>query len=141
MSSLLLLHAAATLAMTGVIWFVQVVHYPLFPSAAIGDFAGFARSHQTRTSWLVVPLMAAELGTAVALAATSPEPTRALALWGLALLATIWLSTALIQVPLHRSLSLGFDSAVARQLVRTNWIRTAAWSARSVLALALLSTA
>lgn len=27
---LLLVHAAVTLYMTGVIWFVQVVHYPLF---------------------------------------------------------------------------------------------------------------
>ena len=32
---LLLLHAAATLFMTGLIWFVQVVHYPLF--ARVGE--------------------------------------------------------------------------------------------------------
>ena len=37
MPALLLLHAASTLAMTGVIWFVQMVHYPLFRYAAAGD--------------------------------------------------------------------------------------------------------
>lgn len=28
--ALLLVHAAATWAMVGLVWFVQVVHYPLF---------------------------------------------------------------------------------------------------------------
>ena len=50
----------------------------------------------------------------------------------LALLAVIWLSTALLQVPCHNVLSLGFNSVVHQRLLRTNWIRTAAWSLRGI---------
>jgi hypothetical protein len=54
---------------------------------------------------------------------------------GLALLAIIWLSTAFVQVPCHNGLSQGFDAIVHRRLVRTNWIRTVAWSLRGLLVL------
>ena len=65
-------------------------------------------------------------------------PWRRGAVWaGLALLAVIWLSTALVQVPLHRRLQGGFDAAAHRRLVRTNWLRTAAWTLRAALALRL----
>ena len=57
---------------------------------------------------------------------------------GVALLAVIWISTALFQIPLHNALSAGFDPAVHARLVHTNWIRTIAWTVRGVLALYLL---
>jgi hypothetical protein len=50
----------------------------------------------------------------------------------------IWLSTALLQVPLHNLLARGLDREAVARLVQTNWIRTAAWSARAVVSLALL---
>jgi len=49
----------------------------------------------------------------------------------------IWMSTWLWQVPAHRRLEAGFDAAAHLRLTRTNWVRTAAWTARSVIALAL----
>lgn len=133
------LHLAATLAMTGLIWFVQVVHYPLFRYARGATFADFAAAHQARTTWVVLPLMTLELVSAVALAAVPPPGGRAPALVGLALVIVIWLSTAFLQVPDHRRLSRGFDPGAAARLVRTNWIRTCAWTARSILALTLLA--
>ena len=139
MTTVLLLHAASTLAMTGLIWFVQRVHYPLFPYAADGDFRAFAADHQRRTGWVVGPLMLVEAGTATALVFSSPSPT--LAWLGAVLLASIWLSTALVQVPIHRRLAAGFDARAARRLVASNWWRTIAWTARSAIALALLSAA
>jgi hypothetical protein len=45
----------------------------------------------------------------------------------------VWASTALVQVPLHERLRGGFDAAVVERLVRSNWVRTVAWSARGVL--------
>ena len=136
MTILLLLHAASTLAMTGLIWFVQRVHYPLFPYAAEGDFRAFAADHQRRTGWVVGPLMLVEAGTATALLFSPLSPT--LVWLGGLLLASIWLSTALVQVPIHRQLAAGFDPRAARRLVATNWWRTVAWTARSAIALALL---
>ena len=36
---LVVAHAAATLFMVGVIWFVQVVHYPLMARVSASEFA------------------------------------------------------------------------------------------------------
>ncbi|MEQ1727476.1 MAG: hypothetical protein ABL982_03770 [Vicinamibacterales bacterium] len=60
-----------------------------------------------------------------------------LAVAGAVLLAIIWASTALLQVPAHNRLERGFDADVHRRLVRTNWIRTVCWTARVVVALTM----
>jgi hypothetical protein len=136
---ILLLHAASTVAMTGLVWFVQVVHYPLMRRVGAGGFVLYERQHTRRTTWVVAPLMLVEATTAVVIAAAAPtDGTRALAWMGLALLTLIWLSTALLQVPCHRRLESGFDERVLARLVATNWGRTAAWTLRSVLAFGLL---
>ena len=59
---LLLIHAGATLYMTGLIWFVQVVHYPLMARVGEDGFAEYEKHHQRLTTWVVAPPMAA--GTA-----------------------------------------------------------------------------
>jgi hypothetical protein len=60
------------------------------------------------------------------------------ALIGVGLLAIIWLSTAALQVPIHRRLLDGYDEAAVARLVRSNWVRTLAWTARAYIALSLL---
>ncbi|MBZ0111565.1 MAG: hypothetical protein K8J08_03820 [Thermoanaerobaculia bacterium] len=133
---LLMIHAAATLAMGGLIWFVQLVHYPLFGLVSEQRFERFAIEHQRRTSWVVVPLMFTEATTAMALLIEPPPGLgRGLLGFGLILLVVIWLSTAFLQVPLHRLLTRGRDSSTIHRLVSTNWIRTVAWSARCGLVL------
>lgn len=140
MSILLAAHAAATLFMVGLIWFVQIVHYPLFGRVGEGRFAAFETEHARRTGWVVGPVMLVEAAAAVALVVRRTDPVPASWAWtGLALLAIVWLSTAVLQVPQHRILSRGFQTDAWRRLVSTNWIRTLAWSARGVLALAMLS--
>jgi len=134
----LLLNLASTLAMTGIIWFVQVVHYPLFANVGAEGFARYEALHATRTGWVVAPLMVVELATALALLAPSWRPANVspLSAWiAASLVGVIWLSTAFLQVPLHNRLAGGFDAAVVARLVATNWIRTAAWTARSGIVL------
>jgi hypothetical protein len=78
--------------------------------------------------------MLLELVTAVALVAWPPAGISARLLHvGLALLAVVWASTWLLQVPCHTRLAGGFDAAVHRRLVASNWIRTVGWTARTVL--------
>lgn len=139
---MLLAHLAATLYMTGLVWFVQVVHYPLFGAVAPEGFRSYAAGHVRRTNWVVGPPMLAEAACALLLVGLRPAgvPPLALAV-GLVLLGVIWASTLALQVPRHARLQNGFDAEVHHQLVRTNWIRTAAWSARAVLALAMLAAA
>lgn len=135
-----LCHAAATLAMTGLIWFVQIVHYPLFAQVGEHAFANYEVQHCRRTSYVVMPLMLTEIATASWLALSPPAPDTNWNVYaGLALLAVIWLSTATLQVPCHRKLETGHDAVVVRRLVLSNWIRTIAWSARAVLAMQLLA--
>ena len=131
---LLFAHAAATLYLTGVIWFVQIVHYPLFAWVGQGGFSEYEREHVRRTGWVVAGPMVAELAAAVAVVWVVGGW---LAWTGLALAGVIWVSTLVWQVPAHGRLAMGFDASVHLRLTRTNWARTAAWTARSVVALAL----
>ncbi len=128
----------STLAMFGVIWFVQVVHYPLFERVGRDGFAVYACAHATRTTWVVAPLMLAELASAATLllqryrpAVISTNEARS----GAGMLLLIWASTALVQVPLHDRLQRAYSPACARRLVATNWVRTAAWTLRAALML------
>ena len=120
--------------MTGVIVFVQVVHYPLMARVGADRFREYEAEHTRRTTWVVAPPMLVEAGTAIALIAFARDRVTEPQAWiGFALLVVIWLSTAFLQVPQHRRLECGFDPAAHRRLVRSNWIRVAAWSARSIL--------
>jgi hypothetical protein len=140
MRELLLAHAAATLAMAGLIWFVQVVHYPLMARVDAAGFAGYERSHARRTTWVVAPLMLVEAGLALLFVVRPPANVPVAQAWiGVGLVALLWASTAALQVPLHHRLARGFDQEAHRRLVASNWIRTAAWSVRGALALLWLA--
>ena len=124
--------------MFGLIWFVQVVHYPLFALVGPEQFQAYEAAHANRTTWVVAPLMLLELASACALLFPSLRPSfvSASEAWlGAALVGVIWASTALVQVPLHNRLHTGYSIAVIAQLVATNWIRTAAWTVRAGLVL------
>ena len=124
----------ATAYMVGLIWMVQVVHYPLFAKVGTEHYNEYQKSHQILTSLVVGPPMLVELGTAMLLVWLKPVAVPAWSVWlALGLLAVIWASTALLQVPCHEKLTSGFDADVHRRLVATNWIRTIAWSARAGL--------
>jgi hypothetical protein len=133
---LLLAHLAATLFMVGLIWFVQIVHYPLFSRVGKEKFSLYSEAHSRLTSYVVGPPMLLEARTVLLLVFRRPEGVPLyLALAGLALVAAIWLSTALLQVPRHTTLGSGFDGSAWNSLVRTNWIRTLSWSARGIVVL------
>ncbi|MBK9385903.1 MAG: hypothetical protein IPN34_13920 [Planctomycetes bacterium] len=137
---LLLLHAASTWFLTGLIWIVQLVHYPLFAYVERARFTAFEAEHCRRISWIVMPTMLLELATAAWLVVAPPAALPLAWSWtGLALLAVIWGSTALFSVPCHRVLERGFDERAHRRLVATNWVRTLAWSARALLSGAMLA--
>ena len=136
MPPIFLVHLASTLLMVGVIWIVQVVHYPLFASVGAGGWAAYEAAHQSRITLVVGPLMIAELVTAVWLVLDRPAALPAWAvLLGAALVGLIWASTAFVQVPLHAALGGPFDADAHARLVATNWIRTAGWTLRGGLVL------
>lgn len=123
--------------MTGLIWVIQVVHYPLFARVGAAGYREYQSAHQSLITLVVGPVMLLEAGATALLLI---ERRSAWTLGGAALLFIIWLSTALVQVPLHNDLSGGFDPAAHARLVQTNWVRTIAWTLRGVIALSLLRT-
>lgn len=139
---LLLAQVASTFVMVGVIWIMQVVHYPLFAAVGADGFARYAEAHSRLVTFVVAPLMLVE-ATSAGLAALAPDPAMpAPGRWlGVALVAVIWASTAALQVPQHGRLAQGFDASAHGFLVASNWIRTVAWTARGALLLAWLARA
>jgi uncharacterized membrane protein len=140
MDAVLVASTAATWGMVGVIWMVQLLQYPALARASALEPQVAARDHARRITWIVGPLMAVEGVTALILLVDRPETMSVAAAWiAAALLGVALASTALIQVPLHSALAEGHDADVCRRLIATNWIRTAAWTARGlVLAVVLV---
>ena len=136
MGPVFLVHLGSTLALVGLIWTVQVVHYPLFAGVGADGWAAYEAAHQSRITLVVAPLMLAELATAVWLVAAPPDgvPHGALVA-GAVLVGLVWASTAFVQVPLHAALGGAFDGDAHGRLVATNWVRTLAWTARGGLVL------
>jgi len=129
-TTLLTINLTATWYMVGLIWFVQLVHYPQFRSIAADRWAQFHRSHTTLTTVAVAPAMLIELVAAILLLVAQPG---AVSIVLLILVILIWLSTAAIQIPMHNLLSHGFNPATHRKLLRSNWIRTILWTTRGLL--------
>jgi hypothetical protein len=131
----LAIHAAATWFMVGLIWLVQVVHYPMFGSL---DRAGFRRSHAFHSNaitFVVLPPMVVELMLSAMLAWRGGLQNHAAAA-GFVLVVLIWAVTFLVMVPLHGRLQAGgYEERVHADLVRWNWVRTAAWTARGLIVL------
>lgn len=135
-SVVLLLSFASSAFMTGLIWFVQVVHYPLFSSVGERHFEVYEQEHVRRTGFVVAPVMILELLTAIWLVITPPPwMPRSVAVLALALVIAVWLSTAFWQVPAHRKLSEGFDANVLVRLVRSNLVRAVLWTGRTLILL------
>ena len=135
----LLLHVASTFSMVGLIWFVQIVHYPLMNRVGREEFCRYEMDHQRLTSWVVAPLMATELLSAILLLWYRPDAVDSVVVWvGLLLIGSIWLATYTVQVPQHASLTKSFDPTIHRRLVQGNWYRTIAWTARGLLVLWML---
>ncbi len=144
--NLLFIQILATAMMTGIIWFVQIVHYPLFLKVPSEGFVSYEQSHTVRTGFVVAPLMLIELGTAILLLLLTVTSAGKLTiglsplyLGALGCLILIWASTFLVQVPLHGLLEHRADNKAMMLLVSTNWIRTIFWSIRLGLLTSLVA--
>ncbi len=136
-SIVLILNVASAWLMTGVIWIIQILHYPAFAVVDRAQFSAFHQRHSARITWVVFPAMATELATSCVLARSGSL----LAMLGLACAVTTWIVTAALSVPAHTRLTRGFDSAAHNDLVRTNWLRTVAFTAHALLSVALMGQA
>jgi hypothetical protein len=138
--NLFIAHFAATFFLVGLIWMVQIVHYPLFADVGAENYIRYQERHQNNITLIVGPVMLIELATAILLLGYLERSVdRWLVYVGIGLIVLIWLSTALIQVPCHEKLVRGFEPVAYRWLVYSNWIRTIAWTVRGGLMIWMLS--
>ena len=131
---ILLANFVATCLMTGVIWFVQWVHYPLLAQVPVDRAVETAVEHQRRTGQVLAIPMAVEGFTTLGLLISRPESVQIFWPWfGAVLLAVAIGSTVIVSVPLHAKMATNPTADVGQRLVVTNWPRTIAWSLRAVV--------
>lgn len=132
--TLIILQIASTLIMLGVIWVIQLVQYPLFSHVNAENFPKYHAAHTFWITPVVAPTMIIELVTSILIVFYPPKNIDIKLLYvGLILTLVAWASTFFIQIPLHNKLANSFDANAHSGLVNTNWIRTIAWSLRTVL--------
>lgn len=125
---LFILQIVSCAFMSGLIWIIQILHYPAFSYLREDQFGEFHSLHTKKITLIVLPVMLLELVTALLLVVQNFSSY----LLGINFffLLLIWLSTFLVSVPLHNSLTKSMNLQLINRLIQTNWIRTFFWSMR-----------
>jgi hypothetical protein len=140
-AALVITHAGATWFLVGLIWTIQLVHYPSFSSIDPSVYGGFQKQHMRRMGQLVGLPWLVEGMCVLALFALAPDNSiRVLATLGGILEIVVIGVTLRSSIPAHEVLSRGFDEAAHRRLLRSNWWRTGAWTTRGIIALVVVSS-
>ncbi len=136
---ILLANLVLSAYLTGLIWTIQIVHYPAFEFLSKKNFHSFHSFHSERITWIVAIPMLLELSLSIALLFfSSPH----LPLWSSYMLLSFclmaWYLTFFLAIPVHNQLSQDFQTSHIKRLLQINWGRTAAWSLRMLLIFYLL---
>jgi hypothetical protein len=119
--------------MTGLIWLIQLVHYPSFRKIDHEKFIEFQKFHSNTITFIVGPMMLIEVGTGLYIFLR--QELTPLNIFNFMALFLIWLATAFLSVPTHNKLSQGYNIKTINFLIKTNWLRTLLWTFRSLLIL------
>jgi len=121
--------------MTGVIWIIQLVHYPMFHNIDKEKFIASMNNHRQKISYLVAPIMIIEIvsGLLMLLNPNDYDYPWEFRIVLFVLLLIIWIATFYIQVPAHQKLMNGYKKSIVDSLIRSNWIRTGIWTLKSII--------
>ncbi len=132
-------HLVSTVFLAGMIWTIQIVHYPLFALVGPERFPAYEAAHSTRITGVIALPWAVQGLTTLALLLAPPEGLPRPLIWAAAVLAALpVVVTVVASVPAHSVLGDGFDAAAHARLVTTNWLRTAAWTGHAGVAIGML---
>ena len=123
-------HFISTSLMVGIIWVIQLLHYPAFHFIKEIDYVEFQHFHMQRISFIVVPVMILEFFSAFILAYYIQSDLLILCL---GILIVIWLVTFVFFTKLHQRLLNGYDKSIVDKLVQINWSRTILWTFRLII--------
>ena len=130
--SMLAIHLILASIMVGVIWVIQLVHYPSFRFTDREKYVSFQIFHMRKISFIVMPVMVLEFFSGLLLVLYHSNYESLLRI-SFILLLIIWLVTALFFAQIHQKLSKGYDETLVRKLVSFNWIRTLLWTIRTII--------
>jgi hypothetical protein len=139
-NALLLVNLTATLFLTGLVWFLQLVQLPLFFSIGAAELHSYVTRHRRRNTLLMAGPMLVEIYTAVRLWRDASGWERGELPGGnlfvaLLLLAIVWIVTFAWHMPQYGRLGRGDDDKAIHGLILSNWVRTACWTGRSAIML------
>ena len=126
LTPLVFLHLLLSACMTGVVWAMHTVHYPLMRRVPPERFAAFMEEHLSRSTRWIAPLMVLELATAIAWRVLDNNSFRGATL-NLMLLAFAWALTLFFIRPIHQQLCEGHKPELVERLIKLNLYRTELW--------------
>jgi len=128
---LIKIHLLATAILTGAIWVIQLIHYPVFKYIDKSYFKLFMKFHVRGILIFVLPFMLIEIVSGTYLFIIGHNSI--LFLFSLVILYLIWISTLLIFSNYHKELQRDKDNDIINKLVKYNWFRTLGWTVRLIL--------
>ncbi len=128
-------HLIFSAIMVGVIWVIQLVHYPSFHFIDKAIYDSFQKFHMNKISIIVIPVMILELATGFLLLIGNSKNILIIISFGILIL--IWGITGLFFSDAHGKLISGYNELIVNKLVSMNWIRTALWTFKMILLLYL----
>ena len=131
---LLKVNFISTSVMVGVIWVIQLLHYPSFHFINDKKYIEFQHFHMQRISFIVIPAMLIELASALLLAYFFRS---SLTIILLALLLGVWAVTFIFFTNMHQKLTNGYNQSIVDRLIQYNWSRTILWSLRLIILLSI----
>ena len=129
----LMIHIISTSIMVGVIWVIQLVHYPSFKYVNESDYIIFQKYHMSNISYIVFPVMFTELITALIILFFGEKSL--FFVLSLICLFLIWVITGVLFTKYHNILKEGKDLMIIDKMIKANWIRALLWTMRLIMIL------
>ena len=125
------LYLYTNLALFGLIWTVQIVHYPSFRYIDKKRYFEFQEFHMKRISYVVMPLMLIELLSGSILLMHNLDDLYFIL--SFVCLVIIWAWTFFVNVPIHSKLMKSYEAKQLDKLILSNWPRTILWTVKLFL--------
>lgn len=126
------IHFLSTAIMVGVIWVIQLIHYPSFHFIKESNYSKFQQFHMNRISIIVIPTMIIEIISGL-LIFWSVFHSNIFFISSLFILISIWAITFIFFTKMHQGLVFGYNQEIVNKLILINWSRTLLWSLRLII--------
>lgn len=139
---LLVVSALVVLYVSGQIWLIQLVVYPLFAKVGAAEYIGYHTFYSSRIPLpVIIPGFASFLLPIVLVFVRPLAVPLWLALANAACAVIGLLVTVLLEIPRHGRLERGRDARIIQELVRFNWPRTLSITGSAVCSVLMLGAA